>query len=58
MIVHRSINRDDLDALEYAFLCIDLDYDGVISFQEFKTAYEKYYRPIFSEANFFRGQLI
>jgi hypothetical protein len=23
MIVHRTINRDDLDALEYAFICID-----------------------------------
>lgn len=49
MIVHRTINRDDLDALEYAFICIDQDYDGQISFDEFKNAFEQYFRPVFAQ---------
>jgi Ca2+-binding EF-hand superfamily protein len=40
MICHRTINREDLENLEQAFLTIDTDFDGLISFQEFKAAYD------------------
>ena len=35
MICHRTLNREEMENLEFAFLCLDLDYDGLISFEEF-----------------------
>lgn len=49
MICHRTLNREDLENLEQGFLAIDTDFDGLISFQEFKEAYELYYKPVFAE---------
>lgn len=45
MICHRNLNREDLENLENAFMCIDTDFDGVISFDEFKAAFDQYYKP-------------
>lgn len=49
MICHRTINREDLESLEYCFLSMDLDYDGLISYDEFKKAYDTYYKSQFAE---------
>jgi len=49
MICHRTLNREDLENLEYAFLCIDLDCNGVVTFDEFKKAYDQFYKPQFAK---------
>ena len=45
MICHRTLNREDLENLENAFMCMDLDCNGVLTFDEFQRAYNQYYKP-------------
>lgn len=49
MICHRTINREELENLENAFLCMDLDMDGVLSFDDFTQTFHQFYQSQFAE---------
>ena len=49
MICYRTMNREDLENIEYAFLCLDTDFDGFISYEELCAAFEQYYVDPFGE---------